>query len=245
MANTGYRQQLYENYVRGCTGRPAEIQQADPAAPQPYYERLLRLHMPSDRGLRILELGCGAGGLIALLRRKGYANVAGVDASPEQVAAAGASGIEGVRQADLFEALRQLSDDSQDVIVAFDVIEHLTKDEALELAVQVNRVLSPEGRWIIHTVNAESPFFGRVRYGDFTHETAFTQRSMRQLLSSAGFGRVASYENRPVVHGVKSFARAVVWQAVRNVLRVAIAAETGDLGRDAIMSQNFLTVAQK
>ena len=37
------------------------------------------------------------------------------------------------------------------------------------------RALKPGGRWILHTANAESPFYGRVRYGDITHEQAFTQ----------------------------------------------------------------------
>ncbi len=244
MANTDYRARLYESYVHGCTGEPASAQRVDPAAPQPYFERMLR-HFPDDRGARILELGCGAGGLVAFLRRRGYANVAGVDTSTEQVELARASGVEGVSHADLFDALRALANGCCDVVVAFDVIEHLTKDEALQLATEVGRVLSRDGRWIIHTVNAESPFFGRVRYGDFTHETAFTQRSIRQMLLSAGFPRVVSHEDRPVVHGAKSLGRAVVWQAVRSVLRVVIAAETGDLGRDAILSQNFLTVAQK
>lgn len=70
--------------------------------------------------------------------------------------------IEGVEEGDLMNTLASLPPDSQDVIVAFDVIEHFTRSELLAFVDEVRRVLTLGGRWIIHTPNAESPFFGRV-----------------------------------------------------------------------------------
>jgi predicted SAM-dependent methyltransferase len=79
---------------------------------------------------------------------------------------AGVLGIDGVDQGDLLETLKAQPDASLDVVVAFDIIEHFMRDELLGFVDEVGRVLRSGGRWIIHTPNAESPFGGRMRYGD-------------------------------------------------------------------------------
>jgi len=154
-------------------------------------------------------------------------------------------GIAGVVQGDLGEALAALADGSQAAVVSFDVIEHFTKDETIDFVDQVLRVLQPGGRWIIHVPNGESPFGGRSRFGDFTHEQAFTRGSLTQLLLASGFATVACYEDAPVVHGAASRVRALLWRPIRLALRLYLAVETGDTGRDAIFSQNLLAVAVK
>jgi SAM-dependent methyltransferase len=138
-----------------------------------------------------------------------------------------------------------LPDASLDVVVAFDVIEHFMRDELLGFVDEVRRVLRPGGRWIIHTPNAESPFGGRMRYGDLTHELAFTRHSIGQLLLSSGFSSVRCFEDTPVPHGVKSAARWVLWKLFRGVLRLYMAAETGDGDASHIFTQNFLVVAER
>jgi len=178
-------------------------------------------------------------------KHAGYTNIRGVDRSPEQVAEARRLGVTGVSQGDLVETVRASMTESLDLVLTFDVIEHFRRDELLALVDQIHRILRPSGRWIAHTVNAESPFFGRIRYGDVTHEQAFTRTSIGQLLLSSGFHTISCYEDAPIVHGLKSAARWIVWEVVRGVMRVCLAAETGSLDRSAILSQNFLIVATK
>ena len=113
-----------------------------------------------------------------------------MDVLPEQVAEASRLGFEGIREGDLLETLRNLPDHFQDIVIAFDVIEYFTKDELLSFVDEVFRVLKPGGRWLIHAPNGESPFVGTIRYGDMTHEQAFTRGSLSQLLFSSGFLRV-------------------------------------------------------
>jgi predicted SAM-dependent methyltransferase len=71
---------------------------------------------------------------------------------------------------------------SVDAIIAFDVQEHFTRDEAIQLLDEVFRVLNADGRFIAHSPNAETPLFGRTRYGDLTHEMAYTRTPLTQLL---------------------------------------------------------------
>lgn len=201
-------------------------------------------HFPPSRDATILEVGCGYGALLHVARAAGYTNLSGIDGSPEQVAAAATLGIAGVREGDLLTALADLPAESHDAIVAFDVIEHLTKDELVGFTDQVLRVLKPGGRWIIHVPNAASPFFGAVRYGDLTHELAFTSESLAQLVLASGFREVQSYEDRPIPHGLKSWGRAVLWRLLRRLLGFYLMVEVG-AANQPILTQNLLAVALK
>jgi SAM-dependent methyltransferase len=238
------RTRIYDAYVSGRHEAlaPETLQGLTPRGP--YLSRLVRRHFPVDRQAQILDLGCGHGALIHFARQAGYANIRGVDGSPEQVLAARDLGIEGVDEGDVAETLAKCPTASLGCIVAFDVIEHFTRDELLSVADDVKRVLQPGGIWIIHAPNGESPFASRVRYGDLTHELAFTRTSIGQLLRTSGFSDVRSYEDAPAPHGLKSVSRWVMWKSIRAMLRLYVAAETGETGRDAIFSQNFLTVAR-
>lgn len=245
MQAPGYRSRIYGHYVHGRTQPLAPDSIAGLKPRRAYLRKLIRDHFPPDRDSVIIDLGCGHGAIIHSAREAGYRHIVGTDTSPEQVAAAQRLGIAGVQQGDLTETLKSLPDGSQDAVIAFDVIEHFTKDELLVLVDEVCRVLKPEGRWILHSVNGESPFFGRSLYWDFTHELAFTQASLGQLLLTSGFSRVACYEDEPVPHGLKSAIRWILWRLIRAGLRLYIAVETGDLGRKAIFSQNLIAVAIK
>lgn len=177
--------------------------------------------------------------------KMGIRIVRGIDYSGEQVVAAKRLGIEGVEQGDLMETLLSLPDGSQDVVIAFDVIEHFTKDELIPFVDEVFRVLRKGGKWLIHCPTGESPFCSKILFGDFTHELAFTRTSIAQLLLASGFAHVSSYEDKPVVHGAKSLVRRCLWETFRLLLRLYLAAETGAGEKECIFSQNFLTVTMK
>lgn len=239
MSSPDYRTRLYARY------RDLKEHGSGPKDPRtPYLKKLVRRHFPKGRDAAILELACGDGALLRCLADAGYTDVHGVDRSPEQVRRSDELNTTRVEHEDVFDALAKLPHESRDVIVSVDLVEHLQKDEVLRLAEETLRVLRPGGRWILHTVNGESPFFGRVRYGDFTHETVFTLGSIRQVLMAVGFTSVHGYEDTPTVHGIKSFARAAAWQFFRAGMQAMLASETG-AWRGAILSQNLVAVAIK
>jgi 2-polyprenyl-3-methyl-5-hydroxy-6-metoxy-1,4-benzoquinol methylase len=240
-----YRTRIYNSYVNARQRVLAPDSLAGLKPRLPMLQKLVRQHFPPDLNAVILELGCGHGALIHVARQMGYRNMHGVDGSPEQVAAALRLNIDGVSQGDVMETLSKKPNGLLDCIVAFDLIEHFTKNEVVGLVDEVRRVLRPGGRWIIHTPNAESPFGNRMLFWDFTHELAFTRNSLAQILLSSGFSKVSCFEDQPVVHGIKSATRWVFWKVFRAFLRLYVAAETGDLDRDAVFSQNLICVASK
>ena len=106
------------------------------------------------------------------------------------------------------------------------------------------RALVPGGVFVARVPNAVSPFGGHIRYGDFTHESWYTARSVRQLAAAAGFGSVTVLPCPPIAHGLVSAARAALWQPISALCKIALAAETGVL-RGHIVTQNLTFVARK
>jgi 2-polyprenyl-3-methyl-5-hydroxy-6-metoxy-1,4-benzoquinol methylase len=137
---------------------------------------------------RILDVGCGNGLLLALLRDKGYA-VSGVDFSGDAaVAARRLNGVE-VRVGSLAD--QAFADESFDLITLFHVMEHVTEPKAV--LDEVRRVLKPDGRVIVQVPNIDSlqfRIFGSRWYGlDIPrHLIDYSLDSIVRLIEGAGFG---------------------------------------------------------
>lgn len=204
------------------------------------YRRDIRPAISRDMTRPILDIGCGQGELVALLRADGF-DAHGIDVSPEQVACAHARGVSSVVQGDYHEFLADHSGDLG-VVIATDVLEHQQKDEVLATLDAVLRALRPGGRFIARVPNAVSPFGGRIRYGDFTHESSYTPTSVAQLCAAVGFAELQIADCAPSVHGIKSLARAVAWKCFSGLFKLALAAETGVI-RGNVVTQNMTFVA--
>ena len=198
-------------------------------------------HLPKDRNALILELGSGSGELIRSMVDAGYSRVSGVDLSEEQVERAHALGTESVAHGDLFERLAA-QEEPLDTALCIDVLEHLEKPEVLHALQAIRAALAPGGRVVARVPNAQSPFAGRFRYGDFTHETGFTQLSARQVMLATGYSWVRTYPAEPVVHGIKSAIRLGLWKLIALMFKFALAVETGTV-RGHIVTQNLIVVA--
>jgi cyclopropane fatty-acyl-phospholipid synthase-like methyltransferase len=201
--------------------------------------------LPKDHNSKIVDLGAGYGAFISVAMDAGYRNVSAYDRSSFQFAATKGLGIDGIERGDLLQIVAGMQDESCDVVVTFDVIEHLSKNELFVCADNVRRILKTEVRWIIHAPNAESPMFGRMRYGDFTHKIAFTRHSIQQVARTAGFCRIECMEDAPFLHGVRSAIRWLLWKGIRVALLTWVAIKTGYIDRDAIFTQNLFALAYK
>ena len=230
------RNRLYEAYATqhaGCGG--------DEAAAL-VYRRDIRPLLPPPAAGPVVDLGCGRGELVRLLQVDGF-NAEGIDISPEQAALARASGVAQVRQGD-FRTTLAAHPAHYAAITATDLLEHLTKPEVLQTFDDVAEALVPGGVFVGRVPNAVSPLGGHIRNGDFTHQTSFTARSIRQLAATAGFDSVLARSSPPFAHGLASAGRVVVWQVVSACYRIALAAETGML-RGHIVTQNLTFAARK
>ncbi len=198
--------------------------------------------LPANKEARILEIGCGNGGFVYWLQCLGYKNVHGIDISPEQVEVAGNVGIKNIIHADLREFLPG-REKTYDVIFARDVIEHFRKEEVLDTLRMIHKSLKAGGIFTAQTPNGVSPFSGRHRYKDFTHELIFTVDSFSQILKTSGFGDAGFYSAPPVPKGPVSIIRFSLWKIIETALRFYMAVETGSFS--GVFTQNLIAVAKK
>jgi 2-polyprenyl-3-methyl-5-hydroxy-6-metoxy-1,4-benzoquinol methylase len=230
------RSRLYEAYATqhvGCGGGKA--------AALVYRRDILPLLPPPAAGPGV-DLGCGRGELVRLLQADGF-DVEGIDISPEQAALARAAGVTRVSHGD-FRTILAAHPAHYAAVTATDLLEHFTKPEVLQTFDDVAAALAPGGVFVGRVPNAVSPLGGHIRDGDFTHQTSFTARSIRQLAAAAGFDSVLTRSSPPVAHGLTSAARVAIWQIVSACHRIALAAETGIL-RGHIVTQNLTFAARK
>jgi 2-polyprenyl-3-methyl-5-hydroxy-6-metoxy-1,4-benzoquinol methylase len=230
------RDRLYESYASQHSG-PGSVD-----ATRIIYRRDIRPLLPPSSAGPVVDIGCGSGHLLRCLLGDGH-DATGIDISPEEVALAHAAGLRQVRHGDYAQLLRERPGEYA-AVTATDLLEHLTKPEVLAAFDVVAAALRPGGRFVARVPNAVSPFGGHIRYGDFTHETWYTARSVRQLAAAAGLDIVAVIGCPPPAHGLASAIRATLWKPVSGLLKLALAVETGTL-RGHIVTQNLTFVAVK
>ena len=202
-------------------------------------------HLPENKDADILEIGCGWGDFIYCLEQWGYKNVLGVDISEDRVSRAVHLGINHVIKDDFRNILKDPKRKGRyDVIVARDVLEHFQKDEVIEIIQLVYDALASRGRFLIQTVNAESPMGMGFRYGAFTHEIGFTRTSLKQILEIAGLRQIRSYPVEPVpAYSCISAIRSPLWKCIDWVLKAYQLVETGS--GNGIFTRNLITVGYK
>lgn len=186
-----YRDIIYNSYI--SSGFRSEYNEKEYLMQKRYFINNYLEYLPKDKNARILDLGCGIGEFVGFCLEKEYSNVIGVDTSAENIEYCRKT-YEGATFAlvDMFDYLDEnTSKDKFDCIIFNDVIEHLTKNEVIDVLGKIKANLNPGGNVIIKTPNMANPFVNTAgRYIDFTHETGFTEFSIKQCLRAIGFYKI-------------------------------------------------------
>lgn len=132
-------------------------------------------------GPRILDVGCGTGGMHLLLHK--YGKVTGIDASPLALSFSSRRRLSSLARASL--PLLPFRDDSFDVVTIFDVLYHRNVGDDALAAKELRRVLKPGGRLV---VTDSALAFLRGPHDVAMHGARrYSSRGIRELLTSAGF----------------------------------------------------------
>lgn len=209
-----YRTRIYDRYVSAFKGRP-DPEQAGSILERrgPVFDALLGPLFDDLRPKQVLEAGCGQGSFLLWAAHRGVADAHGFDRAAEQVEIARSLGLsaEIATATDYFSRCRR----EYDLIVAFDLIEHFTRDEALDFLGCCRVCLRPGGVLFLTTPNGSALRPGPVAYGDLTHETIFTPGTMRLFLELTGYEQVNVHEIQPPPASVRSRVRRVLWKILR------------------------------
>jgi O-antigen chain-terminating methyltransferase len=144
----------------------------------------------------VLDVGCGRGELLQLLREAGV-EARGIDADADMVAYARGEGLE-VEQADLVQYLEGLDERTLGGIFMGQVVEHLPPGvlvRSLELAAAK---LRPGGLLVAETINPLSPLALRHYFADLTHAQPLVPETLELLARQSGFAQTeVRYLNEP------------------------------------------------
>jgi len=239
-----YKDNIYKSYVSKHIGQyKGEIKAL--SGRKTVWDKCYGQLLPENKDLPAVDLGCGCGETVWWLKQAGFAGAHGVDISPEQIETGRKLGATDIEQGDIKQLLRDKKD-YYGLIFARDIIEHFRKDEIFEILSLCYEALKDGGRMIMQVPNAESPFGGRNRYGDFTHEIAFTSASAAQLMRNVGFSQVAIYPHEPGFDlKPTSIIRFFLWNAAKRFYKLCLYAELGSLSRISQVSLNIIVVANK
>jgi len=147
---------------------------------------------------RLLDVGCGDGGFMALARERGWSCV-GVDYETRMIAVARAKGLDAHAQ-DFAGFLKTQPRAAFDAAVLFDVLEHAS--EPRELFAALKPVLKPGAHLAVTFPNDGRPlFFGREDH-DYPphHFTRWTAGSLERFFEREGFVVVAVETMGPSVY---------------------------------------------
>jgi O-antigen chain-terminating methyltransferase len=137
---------------------------------------------------KAVDLGCGRGEWLELITGLGF-DAVGVDLDQDMLEACHELGLK-VEKGDALSFLAALPDESQSIVSAFHVVEHVTFEQLQILVSQALRVLKPGGLLIMETPNPENIVVAtRNFYLDPTHQRPIPPELLSFLPEYYGFAR--------------------------------------------------------
>jgi SAM-dependent methyltransferase len=178
----------FENRFRGSRDELRERQQG--------YVELLRGHAP------VVDLGCGRGELLELLKAAGI-EARGVEGNASALQECRARGLD-VASGDLVAYLEGQAPAGLGAVFAAQVAEHLEPAPLQRLLAAAHRTLRPGGLLVLETVNVASALaFFDVYVRDLTHAQPLHPETLRFMAAAAGFSDARIELRSPVPDDVK------------------------------------------
>ncbi|MFZ0459999.1 MAG: class I SAM-dependent methyltransferase [Rhodoplanes sp.] len=172
---------------------------------------VLKSVVPSLAGIRILDVGCGSGGLARLLAEEG-AEVTGIDPNPQALTAARTLAPAARFEEASAEAL-PFEDAAFDVVLVVNALHHVPLDAMDRALAEAARVARPGGWLIVLEPLAAGNFFQALRVvEDETAVRLAAQNALARAIESnrLRLEKTTSYVRREVFADVAQFFARIV-----------------------------------
>ncbi len=197
----------------------------------------------------VLDVGCGRGELLDLLREQGIA-AQGIDSNAAMVELCRAKGL-AVQQADALSFLRAQPDGSFGALVAVQVIEHFDPHYLVRFLETAFRAMRPRAPLILETINPACWMaFFECYLRDLTHRVALHPDTLRHLVQTSGFTSVDVQLRHPVRDADRLPRMALDSEAGRvsesvASLAAALNAQADALNARLFSSMDYVVVARR
>ena len=172
---------MYASFEDRFRGSRADIKQR-----QSFYIPYIQEAKAGSAKAPVLDLGCGRGEWLELLRDAGLA-AQGVDLNRVFLEYCRGTGLD-VTEQDAVLFLSSLKRNTLGAVTAFHLVEHLPHKELIRLFDEALRVLKPGGLAIFETPNPENLIVGACNfYIDPTHLNPLPAEPLRFILEARGF----------------------------------------------------------
>jgi len=176
----GDKQDLYLQFENNFRGSQAIIKKR-----QKFYLSFLK-KSDSNKNTPILDVGCGRGEWLGVLKDAGY-SVLGIDTNSEMIQASKEKGIQ-MEVAEANNFLSYQSDESFLAVTAFHVVEHMFFDDLVLFLQQAYSKTVKGGAIILETPNPENLIVGGCNfYMDPTHKRQLPPLLLEFLVKTVGF----------------------------------------------------------
>ena len=215
------------------------------------FKKLLKKLLPTDKKVKILDVGYATGEAVLALKELGYSDVHGIDIDQKLIQTATAINIFVEHVVETESYLNSLSN-SYDVILLIDILEHVPVNKQISFLKSIFNSLKNNGKLITVVPNAYRPIASAMRYGDFTHVCSFSPNSISFVMKNAGFNKIQVSDMNPKkdirisLRFWRKYARNHYWELIARQLwdtmfRIFLPHET----RPVPMSVNILVEACK
>jgi SAM-dependent methyltransferase len=157
----------------------------------------------------VLEIGFGNGKFLAYCRSRGW-SVTGTEMLPELVQRAKGAGFDAVTA----DEQDSLPDASFDLVVAFDLLEHIPPEHTIPFLSSLASKVRPGGAIVLRFPNADSWLGNFAQHGDVTHVNAIGVVKMQYYAQGSGLRIVRFRATRrrgfktSMIHGVHRLTAA-------------------------------------
>lgn len=200
---------------------------------------VLPLIPTQNTSTKVLDIGFGNGSFLGWAKSLGY-ECTGLEVNERLVRRAHGAGFAAVSD---FTELQAFKHDGYQVVTAFDVLEHIRREDMINFLCGVRSICASDAVVILRFPNGDNPFSLWMQNGDVTHQTWIGRGMLRQVAQLAGFD-VASLHGPAILTKGYSLKRRVS-VALGIPIRWAVGKMISGLfmgGAEVSLSPNLLAV---
>ena len=176
-----------------------------------YYKKLFSKYLPEIKN--VLEIGFGNGNFLNWCKEKNL-NISGIEQDDDLLNRAKKQHYK------VYKSISQIKGIKFDLIVLFDVLEHIPQENIQNIFESLKKILAKNGKIFIRVPNGSSPFGLTYQHGDITHLTIITGAKLVYWAKFTDFKIIYCGGDKKILHNGR-FSKFLT-RVIRRILHLII-----------------------